>query len=121
MANDTLWRKPDHAFHPCEFGGYLPADDKHPRWPEYIAPRDAYTKKTCLWVGGGFQMPTLRPVAPVVVSYTKEDGSVTSGSLQFGKLGGKSMKTKNIRSATPRGFARAVFLANAERAVEVAA
>jgi hypothetical protein len=28
------------------------------------------------------------------------------------KLGGKSMRTKNIRSATPRGFARAVYEAN---------
>ena len=28
------------------------------------------------------------------------------------KLFGKSMKTKNIRSATPRGFAQAVFNAN---------
>lgn len=27
-------------------------------------------------------------------------------------LGGKSDRTKNIRSATPRGFARAVFEAN---------
>jgi hypothetical protein len=29
-----------------------------------------------------------------------------------GRTGGKSLKTKNIRSATPRGFAKAVFLAN---------
>lgn len=35
-------------------------------------------------------------------------------SRQHLKLGGRSMKTKNIRSATPRGFARAVFLANGE-------
>ena len=33
-------------------------------------------------------------------------------SDQHKKLGGKSLKTKNIRSATPRGFAKAVFLAN---------
>ena len=31
-----------------------------------------------------------------------------------GKTGGKSLRTKNIRSATPRGFAKAVFLANAD-------
>ena len=30
-------------------------------------------------------------------------------SRQHLKLGGKSAKTKNIRSATPRGFARAVY------------
>lgn len=33
-------------------------------------------------------------------------------SDQHKKLGGKSIKTKNIRSATPRGFAQAVFDAN---------
>lgn len=44
----SLWRKPDYIFHPFEFGGYLPEDDIHPRWPQYIKPRDAYPKKTCL-------------------------------------------------------------------------
>ena len=33
-------------------------------------------------------------------------------SQQHLKLGGKSQRTKDIRSATPRGFARAVFEAN---------
>ena len=33
-------------------------------------------------------------------------------SDQFKLLGGKSLKTKNIRSATPRGFAKAVCEAN---------
>jgi hypothetical protein len=33
-------------------------------------------------------------------------------SRQFKKLGGNSLKTKNIRSATPRGFARAVLIAH---------
>lgn len=122
----TLWRKPDHTFDPCDFGGYIPAcDAEHPRWPEYIAPRDAYTKRTCLWTGGGFQMPKALPVEPIKVEYTKADGSVTKGSFQFGKLGGKSQRTKDIRSATPRGFARAVYLANAPmqniRALAVAA
>ena len=49
---------------------------------------------------------------PVRLTYTREDGTVTTGSPQWGKLGGKSLRTKNIRSATPRGFARAVFEAN---------
>ena len=35
----TYWRKPDHYFHPCDYGGY----------PDPIG--DQYTKKTCLWVG----------------------------------------------------------------------
>ena len=98
----TLWRKPDYTFHPWHYGGYIPdGQASHPKWPEYIAPRDAYPKLTCLWTGGGFVMPSARPVT--VESFL---------SRQYKKLGGKSMKTKNIRSATPRGFARAVFEAN---------
>lgn len=97
----TLWRKPNFSFHPYEYGGYLPEDDKHPTWPEYIAPRDAYPKKTCIWSGNGFVQPLKKPV-PVRAGY----------SDQHLKLGGKSLRTKNIRSATPRGFARAVFEAN---------
>jgi len=102
----TLWRKPDHAFHPFEYGGYIPeAEAAHPIWPEYIAPRDAYSKKTCIWSGNGFVMPPKRPVE--CESY--------GSSTQHRKLGGKSQKTKNIRSATPRGFANAVFLANSQK------
>jgi len=97
----TLWRKPNYSFHPYEYGGYLPEDDVHPIYPEYIKPRDAYPKKTCIWSGNGFVMPDKKPV------------SVEHGySEQHKKLGGKSLKTKNIRSATPRGFAQAVFEAN---------
>jgi len=49
----TYCGKPDHVFNPFDYGGYLPENDRHPRWPDYIAPRDAYPKKTCLWCGGG--------------------------------------------------------------------
>ena len=98
----TLWRKPDYRFHPYEYGGYIPESEaEHPRWPDYIAPRDAYPKKTCLWTGGGFIMPEIKRVN-VPVGY----------STQHLKLGGKSQRTKDIRSATPRGFAKAVFEAN---------
>jgi hypothetical protein len=93
----TLWRKPDVYFDPYEYGGYLPEDDVHPEYPEYILPRDAYPKTTCWWLGNGFSMPEKRPV-PVAAGY----------SLQHSKLGGKSLRTKNIRSATPRGVFRAV-------------
>jgi hypothetical protein len=48
----TYWRKPDYIFDPCDYGAYL------------TPPSDAYTKKTCLWTGGGFVMPEKRPVAP---------------------------------------------------------
>lgn len=97
----SLWRKPDHLFHPYEYGGYLPEDDVHPNYPDYIKPRDAYQKKTCIWAGGGFVMPNKKEV------YVKPEYSD-----QYKKLGGKSLRTKNIRSATPRGFAKAVFEAN---------
>ena len=98
----TLWRKPDHRFHPYEYGGYISyAEADHPRWPEYIAPRDAYPKKTCLWTGGGFVMP-VKSAVPVEKGHSR----------QHLKLGGKSQRTKDIRSATPRGFAIAIYEAN---------
>lgn len=99
----TKWRKPDYIFHPFEYGGYLPIDDEHPLYPDYIKPRDAYPKKTCIWGGNGFVMPEKIPV-DVEPGY----------SQQQNKLGGKSSKTKKIRSITPRGFAKAVFLSNGD-------
>ena len=99
----TMWRKPNHYFHPWHYGGYIPdAEAYHPRWPEYIAPYDGYPKKTCLWTGGGFKMPSQRH------AYIPHGGY----SKQHLKLGGKSQRTKDIRSATPRGFAIAVHHAN---------
>ena len=99
----TLWRKPDHMFHPYEYGGYIKSGEEvHPLYPDYIAPSDAYSKKTCLWTGNSFKMPEKAPV----------DCENYGSSTQHAKLGGKSLKTKNIRSATPRGFAEAVYQAN---------
>ena len=97
----SMWRKPDFYFNPFEFGGYLPIDDIHPDYPEYIKPRDAYPKKTGIWHGNGFIKPANKPVV-----------CDAGYSDQHKKLGGKSLKTKNIRSATPRGFAQAVFESN---------
>lgn len=77
----TYWRKPDYAFDPCDYG-------------------DPYTKRTCLWVGGGgFVMPPKTPVAPA-------DGS------RMHRLP-PSADRADLRSETPRGFAAAVFRANA--------
>ena len=100
------WRKPDYIFHPYEYGGYIPIEDKTSPY-DLIPTRDAYTKKTCLWIRNGhdvdFNMPEKRPVElPTDYKY----------SPQHLKLGGKSLKTKNIRSATPRGFAIAIWQAN---------
>lgn len=97
----TLWRKPNFNFHPFEFGGYLPENDVHPLYSDYIKPRDAYPKKTCIWHGNGFVEP-IKKIVHVEPGYSE----------QHKKLGGKSLKTKNIRSATPRGFAQAVFESN---------
>lgn len=80
----TYWRKPDHSFDPCDYGGWEPGDN--------------YTKKTCLWTGGGFVMPEKRPIPPT-------DGS------RMHRLP-PSKDRANLRSATPMGFARAVFEAN---------
>ena len=106
----TKWRKPDYSFHPYEYGEYLSdAEAVHPRWPDYIAERDAYTKKTCLWTGNGFRMPTKIPTC-----------KPTGYSTQHLKLGGKSQRTKDIRSATPRGFAKAVYEFNSQTVEEMA-
>ena len=97
----SLWRKPDYIFHPYEYGGYLSDDDVSPY--ELIPSQDRYTKKTCLWTGNGFKMPTKKPVE-LPDGYTY--------SPQHMKLGGAGLKTKNIRSATSRGFSWAVKFAN---------
>lgn len=73
---------PQFAFHPCDFG-------------------DPYTKKTLLW--GRFNAPRKSPVEPKRVC--------SQGSWLM-KLGGKSERTKTLRSTTPLGFARAFFEAN---------
>jgi len=91
----TLWRKPDYTYHPYEYGKYIyEGEADHPRYPEHIAPRDAYSKKTCLWTGGGFTMPAKLPVE------CESFGS----SRQHRKLGGKSLKIKwnLLKTATVR-------------------
>jgi hypothetical protein len=83
----TYWRKPDYRFDPCDYAGYLPDSTE-----------DAYTKKTCLWTGNGFVMPAPRKVKPVLGS-------------KMHRLP-PSADRANLRSATPKGFAEAVFEAN---------
>lgn len=101
----TYCGKPDYSFHPCDFGGYLPEDDKHPRYSKYFPPRDAYFKKTCLWTGGGFIMPKEKRVEPG-----------TKDALTFSQLGGNnSRETEFVRDITPRGFSQAVFESNCRK------
>lgn len=84
----TYWRKPDHTFHPHHYGGWC-ADD-------------CYTKTTCLWTGNGFVMPPALPLEGA-----EPDGRIHKAPPGPGR--------KAMRSATPRGFARAVFHAHTQR------
>jgi hypothetical protein len=97
----TMWRKPDFAFDPADYGGYLPEDDEHPLYPDIYPPRDAYNKNTCIWCGPGFRVPRMDRIEP---RHKANPG--------WAKCGGKSLRTKNIRSATPRGFTIATHQAN---------
>lgn len=77
-----------HTFNPYEYAGWLGVD-----WQE-----DAYSKLTCLW--GRFVIP-------------KSDARQNlHGSKMWANYGGKSERTKEMRSMTPRGFARAFFTSN---------
>lgn len=100
-ALSTIYRKPDFIFHPCDYAGYLPEDDEHPVYPDVYPGRDLYNKNTCIWSGNGFVEPVKKRIEPL---HKDNPG--------WRKCGGKSVRTKNIRSATPRGFAAAVFEAN---------
>lgn len=89
----SLWRKPDNWFHPWHFTVY--------------EPEDSYTKKTCLWTGGGFIMPECHA-----------DTSLGEPDDRIHKCAPCDERA-NIRSATPRGFARAVFNSNGRDINEV--
>ena len=82
---------PALAFDPCDYAGH--AND-----PE----ANAYTKRTQLW--GDF-------CADLEVSRIQPVRACSQGSwLQ--RLGGRSERTKVLRSTTPQGFARAFYMAN---------
>ena len=77
--------------------------------PFYFQPwffGDPYTKKTGLW--GDFNRDMKRnEVEPIMY-----ESNGKRGSWQWAKLGGKSERTKRLRSQTPRGFALAFAEAN---------
>lgn len=75
--------KPDFTFQPWQFG-------------------DLYSKKTCLWTGNGFVMPS--PIHAV------EPDGVTQKIWTMPP----SAERANLRSQTPAGFAQAVFEANVD-------
>ena len=79
----TYWRKPDHAFDPCDYAAYHGGEN------------DRYTKKTCLWTGKGFVMP---PSKPLTAAFGSKMHLIPPGP-----------ERANLRSEIPRGFAQAVF------------
>lgn len=89
-ALSTHWREPDYLFDPFEYNGF--ADEN-----------EAYTKRTCLWTGGGFRMPSTDTGG---VSRSDADDRIHKMPPSDGRA--------DLRSATPVGFARAVFLAHEE-------
>jgi hypothetical protein len=109
---------PTCVFDPCDFAGWTEASRKEWRQLDALRARhtgsaftaqevalvkrtNAYTKRTALW--GCFRCPTFRRVEPV---RTSKQGSW----LQ--QLGGAGERTKEARSVTPAGFARAFYAAN---------
>jgi len=84
------------TFHPCMYAGWLEDPDT-----------EAYTKLTCLF--GNFNANLeRRDVEPIM--FTLKNGK--RGSWMFAKLGGKSERTKELRSKTPVGFSLAFAAAN---------
>jgi len=106
-----------YYFNPYEYAGYLNPSQKDlaelqrirekegkditKSEAEFILKMNAYTKKTGLW--GDYNIPVKDSIEPV-------KGSAQGSVLQ--RYGGKSLKTKNIRSQTPAGFAEAFYHAN---------
>ena len=82
----SYWREPDYTFDPYEYDNYTDDDNQ-------------YTKKTCLWTSDDFVMPEVDGVAA-----DQADDRIHKEP--------PSDERKEIRSATPMGFARAVYQAN---------
>lgn len=81
-----------YKFNPCDFAGYLEYEKQD---------SERYNKATWLW--GNFNNPIPKRLEPLQKDYPG-----------WKKYGGKSLKTKNARSATPIGFAYAFYEANKE-------
>lgn len=79
------WRQPDFWFHPYQYGGYSGGAG------------DGYTKKTCLWTGNGFRLPSHSPIRLDPLSADR-----------IWKMA-PGPERQNERSKTPMGFAQAVF------------
>lgn len=89
--------RPLYYFDPYQYAGF--ADDPS---------SEAYTKRTGMW--GNHNNPADVVSAPVEPVMYERGGK--RGSWMWAKLGGKSERTKELRSMTPTGFARAFCHAN---------
>lgn len=93
-------KKPLLTFDPCDYAGF--ADDPK---------TEAYTKKTQIY--GEFNADLPKDYRePVVYTRIGKNGKVYRGSWLWAHLGGKSERTKELRSITPTGFSRAFAQAN---------
>lgn len=101
-----LWRAADATYQPCDYGGYLPTNDPHPLFPDIIPDQDAYTRKTGVWVGGGFRMPLKRPIKPTWVYFCGKNGK----QRRMNPINFSRKKGRAARSSVPRGFSKAVML-----------
>jgi hypothetical protein len=87
-------------FQPNDYAGL--ADDPQ---------KEAYTKRTCLWGDFNPDLPKDWRAA-VMIEKTNKHGVTKRGSWMWANLGGKSERTKELRSVTPQGFSRAFAIAN---------
>lgn len=85
----TYWRDPDSKFHPAHYSGY-------------VGGHEMYTKETWLWTGGGFEMPPKQMSNDL---FDEPDETYIHHQAP-------GEERANIRSATPRGFARACYESN---------
>jgi len=91
----TYWRNPDYTFNPYEFTAFCKDDN--------------YTKKTCLWIGNGFNLPSKK----INYSQEKPDQRIINAFATHNKK-----EWADFRSKTPKGFAEAVYLANCENSIK---
>ena len=114
-----IFGKPQHKFHPYQFTA--------------LEPLDNYTKETWLWSGNGFQMPGLQvlpAVAEAIAEVKLTAGRMVPKRRALELLPDSELvrdwypdnrihecppgdERANIRSATPMGFSRGSFRANA--------
>lgn len=86
--NPWIGQRPKLIFNPCDYAGYDPEPSN-----------SRYNKET--WLFGKFNDPVTKRIEPI---YKENPG--------WKNLGGKSERTKELRSITPLGFAYAFYEAN---------